>query len=64
MMIPMLAGYIAYSLAGKPGLAPGMIAGYIVNNPVGENSVSTGFLGAMIMGIFVGYVCKWINHGR
>lgn len=64
MMIPMLAGYIAYSLAGKPGLAPGMIAGYIVNNPVGENSVSTGFLGAMIMGIFVGYVCKWIKSWK
>lgn len=27
MMIPMLAGYIAYSLAGKPALAPGMIVG-------------------------------------
>lgn len=64
MMIPMLAGYIAYSLAGKPGLAPGMIAGYIANNPVGENSVSTGFLGAMIMGIFVGYVCKWIKSWK
>ena len=58
MMIPMLAGYIAYSLAGKPALAPGMIVGYIANNPVGENNVSTGFLGAMIMGILVGYVCK------
>ena len=41
-----------------------MIAGYIVNNPVGENSVSTGFLGAMIMGIFVGYVCKWIKSWK
>lgn len=61
MMIPMLSAYIAYSLAGKPGLAPGMIAGYIANNPVGENNVSTGFLGAMIMGIFVGYVCRWIK---
>ena len=59
MMIPMLAGYIAYSLAGKPGLAPGMIAGYIANNPVGENSVSTGFLGAMII-----MYANGSNHGR
>ena len=56
MMIPMLAGYIAYSLAGKPALPPGMIVGYIANNPVGENNVSTGFLGAMIMGI-LGGIC-------
>ena len=64
MMIPMLAGYIAYSLAGKPALAPGMIVGYIANNPVGENNVSTGFLGAMIMGILVGNVCKWIKSWK
>lgn len=64
MMIPMLAGYIAYSLAGKPALAPGMIIGYIANNPAGDNNVSTGFLGAMIMGILVGYVCKWIKSWK
>ena len=29
MMIPILSGYIAYSLAGKPGIAPGMILGYV-----------------------------------
>ena len=28
-MIPILAGYIAYSIADKPGLVPGMIGGYI-----------------------------------
>lgn len=61
MMIPMLAGYIAYSLAGKPGLAPGMIAGYIANNPIGKDNVSTGFLGAMVVGILVGYVVKWMK---
>lgn len=61
MMIPMLSGYIAYSLAGKPGLAPGMIAGYIANNPVGQDNVSTGFLGAMVVGILAGYVVKWMK---
>lgn len=59
MMIPMLSGYIAYSLAGKPGIAPGMILGYIANNPVGESQVKTGFLGAMILGVAVGYFVKW-----
>lgn len=45
MMIPILSGYIAYSIAGKPGIAPGMILGYVANNPIGESQVKTGFLG-------------------
>lgn len=64
MMIPVLAGYISYSIAGKPGIAPAMIAGYIANNPVGTNNVQTGFLGAMIVGIFAGYVVKWIKKWK
>ena len=59
MMIPMLSGYIAYSIAGKPALAPGMILGYVANNPIGEGQVKTGFLGAMIMGVAVGYFVRW-----
>ncbi|MGY3777109.1 PTS fructose transporter subunit IIC [Isobaculum melis] len=59
MMIPLLSGYIAYSLAGKPGIAPAMILGYVANNPIGESQVKTGFLGAMIMGVAVGYFVKW-----
>ena len=39
MMIPILGGYIAYSIAGKPGLAPGMILGFLANNPVTVNDV-------------------------
>ena len=33
MMIPALAAYIAYSLGGKPALAPGFVLGYLANNP-------------------------------
>lgn len=61
MMIPILAGYIAYSISGKPALVPGMIAGYIANNPVGDSKVSTGFLGAMILGVLTGYLVKWMK---
>lgn len=61
MMIPILAGYIAYSIAGKPGLIPGMIAGFLANNPMGDGGISTGFLGAMILGIAAGYVAKWVR---
>lgn len=59
MMIPLLSGYIANSLAGKPGIVPGMILGYIANNPIGESNVKTGFLGAMILGVATGYVVRW-----
>lgn len=59
MMIPLLSGYIAYSLAGKPGLVPGVVLGYIANNPVGDDKVQTGFIGAMILGVAAGYLVKW-----
>ncbi len=34
MMVPVLAAYIAYSLGGKPALAPGFVLGYLASNPV------------------------------
>jgi PTS system, fructose subfamily, IIC component len=61
MMIPILAGYIAYSLGGKPGIVPGMISGYIANNEFGSDAVKTGFLGAMVLGVFAGYIVKWMK---
>lgn len=64
MMIPLLSGYIAYSLAGKPGIVPGMITGLIANTPIGEASVKTGFLGAMILGILSGYVARWVKSWK
>lgn len=59
IMIPLLSGYIAYSIAGKPALAPAMILGYVVNNPIGSGQVQTGFLGAMLLGVMTGYFVKW-----
>lgn len=59
MMIPLLSGYIAYSLAGKPGVVPGMILGYLANTPVGSEAIKTGFLGAMILGVAAGYLVCW-----
>ena len=62
MMIPILGGYISYSIAGKPGLAPGMILGFIANNAVGESGAKSGFLGAMLLGVASGYVVKFIKN--
>lgn len=61
MMIPLLSGYIAHSIAGKPGLVPGMVLGYVANNPIGEAGVATGFLGAMLMGVASGYFVEWMK---
>lgn len=61
MMIPLLSGYIAHSIAGKPALAPGMILGYIANNPIGANQIKTGFIGAMLLGVAAGYFVQWMK---
>lgn len=61
-MVPILAGYIAYSIADKPGLAPGMIGGFIAANGSFYNSeASAGFLGGIIAGFIAGYAALWIK---
>ncbi|UJF15866.1 fructose-specific PTS transporter subunit EIIC [Jeotgalibaca sp. MA1X17-3] len=49
-LIPILAGYIAYSIADRPGLLPGMAGGLLA---VSSNA---GFLGGLIAGFMAGYV--------
>ncbi|WP_300389326.1 fructose-specific PTS transporter subunit EIIC [Fusobacterium sp.] len=56
LMIPILSGYIAYSIGDKPALAPGLIGGWIANNGSFYGATAgTGFIGAIISGILVGY---------
>ncbi len=60
LMIPVLAGYIAYSLGDRPALAPGLIIGWVANNGSFYGSeASTGFIGAIIGGIMVGYFVRY-----
>src|SRR3974390_2508730 len=49
LMLPVLAGYIAYSVTGKPGLVPGFLGGYL------SGQVKAGFLGAILIGLVWGY---------
>lgn len=56
LMLPVLAGYIAYAIAGKPGLVPGFVGGYFA----GE--VKAGFLGALLAGLLAGYLVQWIKR--
>lgn len=66
LMLPVLAGYIAYSITGKPGLVAGMIGGYLSGhlsvpwNPA-AGEVSAGFLGALVAGLIAGYVVNFIK---
>ena len=55
LMLSVLAGYIAYSIAGRPGLVPGFIGGYFA----GE--VKAGFLGALLAGLLAGYIVEAIK---
>ena len=53
-----LAGFIAYGMAGKPGLVAGIVGGYIASMPqtVDGKSTSAGFLGALLIGLVAGHV--------
>lgn len=61
MMLPVLAGYIAMSIADRPGLAAGFVGGLIAKmgatfaNPAGGD-VNAGFLGALFAGFVGGYI--------
>jgi PTS system fructose-specific IIC component len=62
LMIPILAGYIAYAIGDRPALAPGMIGGWIANNGSFYNAeAGTGFIGAIVAGLLVGYLVLYIK---
>ena len=54
LFVPVLGAYIAYSLAGRPGIAPGMVGAYIAAN------TGAGFLGAIVAGFIAGYFVAWL----
>ena len=56
LMVPLLAGYIAYSIADRPGLAPGMIGGLLAS------TLGAGFIGGIIAGFIAGYCAKAISR--
>ncbi|WQK86025.1 PTS fructose transporter subunit IIABC [Mammaliicoccus sp. Dog046] len=61
-MIPILAGYIAYSIADKPGLVPGMIGGLIAaTGSYYGSEAGAGFIGGIIAGFLAGYIALWIK---
>lgn len=54
-LIPVLSAYIAYSIADRPALMPGMVAGFLA-------SEGAGFLGGLIGGFIAGLVVKFLKR--
>ena len=66
LFLPALAGYIAYAIADRPGIAPGFVLGglsanlFNVQTSDGVAYPATGFIGAMIGGVLAGIAAHWI----
>ncbi|MCG5243108.1 PTS fructose transporter subunit IIC [Azospirillum doebereinerae] len=56
LMVPALAGYIAFSIADRPGIAPGMVGGMLAA------SLNAGFLGGIVAGFIAGYGVAFLNR--
>jgi len=54
-LVPALAGYIAYAIADRPGIAPGFVMGAIAG------TTQSGFLGGIIGGVLAGVIALWIS---
>ncbi|MGK7489503.1 fructose-specific PTS transporter subunit EIIC, partial [Salmonella enterica] len=53
-MVPVLAGFIAFSIADRPGLAPGLIGGMLAS------LCGAGFLGGIVAGFLAGYSVRFL----
>jgi PTS system fructose-specific IIC component len=54
-LVPALAGYIAFAIADRPGLAPGFTAGAVAG------FVGGGFIGGIVGGVIAGFAALWIS---
>jgi PTS system fructose-specific IIC component len=54
-LVPALAGYIAYAIADRPGIAPGFVAGAV------SGFMGAGFLGGIVGGLLAGYMAHLIG---
>ncbi|VFA90683.1 EIIABC-Fru [Nocardia farcinica] len=55
-LVPALAGYIAFAIADRPGLAPGFTAGAVAV------FVGAGFLGGLVGGLIAGFAALWVSR--
>ena len=70
LFIPAFAGYVAYAIADRPGIAPGFIMGGLAANLFNVTAAdgtalpATGFLGAIVGGVLAGLIAHWIASWR
>ncbi|MFC0052941.1 fructose-specific PTS transporter subunit EIIC [Streptomyces actinomycinicus] len=65
LMVPVLSGYIAYAIADRPALVPGMIGGWIANTgALYDSEAGAGFIGAIVTGFLAGYLVLGIKKVR
>jgi len=57
-LVPALAGYIAYAMADRPGIAPGFVAGSVAL------VLNAGFLGGLVGGLLAGAAAMWLGRLR
>ncbi|WP_284764041.1 fructose-specific PTS transporter subunit EIIC [Arthrobacter sp. efr-133-R2A-63] len=57
-LVPALAGYIAFGIADRPGIAPGFVAGAVAG------FMGAGFLGGLVGGLLAGLTAHWIGTFR
>jgi fructose PTS system EIIBC or EIIC component len=55
LIVPVLSGFIAYSIADRPGLAPGLVGGMLASN------LGMGFLGGILSGFLAGYIARFVR---
>ncbi|ASN04298.1 PTS fructose transporter subunit IIC [Virgibacillus necropolis] len=55
MMVPMISGFIAYSMADRPGIAVGLASG------VFANELGTGYIGGILVGFFAGWITNQLK---
>lgn len=55
-LVPALAGYIAYAIADRPGIAPGFVAGAVAG------FMGAGFLGGIVGGLLAGYIAHVVGR--
>jgi PTS system fructose-specific IIC component len=63
-LVPALAGYIAFAIADRPGIAPGFVMGALAVDLGGFGLPQTGFLGGIIGGVLAGIVALWIARWK
>ncbi|GGD17929.1 PTS fructose transporter subunit IIABC [Nocardioides daphniae] len=57
-LVPALAGYIAYAIADRPGIAPGFVMGAVAG------LTNSGFLGGIVGGVLAGMAAHWVSSWK